>query len=196
MNQNVDRGRKSRRAALRLKRSRYHSGRHPRATRHTGLGEAGLPTAGVDKALAENTALIEKQKENLMRLQADFENYRRRTRNEMKEMKLAAGAGLITELLPILDNFSRALEAPAKELEGFVDGVRMIRDMLIDQLVEAGLERIEAEGKPFDPNIHEAVAVDASGEHEENTIVNVLQEGYRVRGRLMRPAMVRVARSS
>lgn len=131
----------------------------------------------------------------MLRIKAEFENYRKRAKRDREEFRKTAAMDLIREILPILDNFSRALENPGSSLEGFVQGITMISSQFEGLLKESGLERIEAAGQAFDPNLHEAVSVDTSGEHPENSIVEVLQEGFRVGGKLLRPAMVRVARS-
>ncbi len=129
-----------------------------------------------------------------MRLQAEFENYRRRTRKEVEDIKTTASADLIEALIPVVDNFSHALKSPVTSLEGFAQGVQMIQNQFLSLLKEKGLEPIDAEGKTFDPKFHEAVAVDTSGEHPENQVVEVLQPGYAVRGKLVRPTLVKVSR--
>ena len=154
------------------------------------------PLASTEAELStEMQALLDRQREQTLRLRAEFENYRKRTKREMKEVRETAGAGIVKEMLPILDNIVRALQSPGDSLEGFVEGVRMISNQLESLLRESGLEPIKAMGEPFDPNIHEAVAVDSSGDHPEDTVVEVLQEGFQIKGRLIRPAVVKVSRS-
>lgn len=188
--------RAERRAGLRLKRRRYHGANHLHNRLPRGGYSVPAPQEPVENqtAVAEYEALIEKHREHLMRLQAEFENYRRRTKKEVQTIKETASYDLLQNLLPVLDNFRRALDAPSTEGQGFADGVRMIYSLLRNQMMEAGLEIMEAKGKPFDPKFHDAVEVDSSGEHEENTVVDVLQDGYLVKGRLVRPALVKVAR--
>lgn len=143
---------------------------------------------------AELEQLLARQRDQTLRLQAEFENYRRRSKKELEELRETANSNLMKEFLPILDNFARALQNPGTSLESFVEGIKMVNGMFGNTLKSAGLERIEAEGQPFDPNIHEAVMIDNSGEYPENQVVEVLQEGFMLKGKLIRPAMVKVAR--
>lgn len=133
--------------------------------------------------------------QRFLRAQADFENFRRRTRQEKEDMMKYAAADLIASLLPVIDNFERALEAgkasdPASSL---LQGVEMIYKQLKDTLASAGLEEIDCLGKPFDPFQHEAVMREPSEEHEEGTVIEVFQKGYRFKERVIRPAMVKVS---
>lgn len=188
--------RAERRLDLRLKRRRYHGATHLRKKPHHNGFSKPAPAEPIeaDQVAGDFEATIAKHRDHLMRLQAEFENYRRRTKKEIQTIKETASYDLLQNLLPIVDNFQRALESPPAEAKGFVDGVRMINSLLKSQLKEAGLETMEAKGQPFDPKFHDAVEVDESGEHPENTVVDVLQDGYLVKGRLVRPALVRVAR--
>jgi molecular chaperone GrpE len=188
--------RAERRMDLRLKRRRYHAANHLHHKPHHNGYAAPVPAPELEGGQATVVAedVLARQREHLMRLQADFENYRRRSRKEVQTIKETAAYDLLQNLLPILDNFQRALESPPAEAQSFVEGVRMIQSLLKSQLREAGLEPMDAKGQPFDPQIHDAVEVDSSGEHPENTVVEVLQDGYTVKGRLVRPALVKVAR--
>lgn len=187
--------RSQRRLPLRLRRRRYNETellrRHLRNRRPSTGAHSQTNGSGAD---AESTALVERAREQMLRLQAEFDNYRRRSKKEADELRETANANLVKEFLPILDNFSRALQNPGNSLEGFVDGIKMVSNLFTQTLKSAGLERIEAVGQPFDPNFHEAVLVDNSGEHPENHVVEVLQEGFVLKGKLIRPAMVKVAR--
>jgi molecular chaperone GrpE len=185
-----------RRLGMRLKRKRYHGATHLHHRPHRDGYTATHPieeAAGTEGA-AEYEELIAKQREHLMRLQAEFENFRRRTKKEVQTIKDTASYDVLQGLLPILDNFQRALDAPSTDAQGILEGVKMIYGLLKHQLREAGLETMDVKGKPFDPQYHDAVEVDSSGEHEENTVVDVLQDGYMVKGRLVRPALVKVSR--
>jgi len=150
-----------------------------------------------EEKLSRELESIQKEKEELFgqlqRLQADFDNYRKRTKEEREQVADNALAEFMKSLLPVLDNFERALES-AGENEGFTSGVRMIFKQLKETLEKEGLETIEAEGKVFDPYIHEAVVQVDSSDHEENTVVEELQKGYKFRGKLVRPSMVKVAK--
>ena len=133
-------------------------------------------------------------KEQLLRTQAEFDNFRKRTRREMQQQTEMANQALVEALLPVLDNFERAISAPGETVEALLTGVQMVRKQLVDILEQAGLERVDALGQPFDPNLHEAVATGEAGETPDNHVMEVLQPGYLLKGRLVRPAMVRVAR--
>lgn len=182
-----------RRLACRLRRERFRPGRPARLGRRARVGVLnGIAEAGGGAAQTE--ALLEKQREQVLRLQAEFDNFRKRSRREIVRIKETATIDLMAGLLPAIDNFDRALDQPGDSFDGFVDGVRMIQSQITGLLRDAGLTKIEAEGTAFDPNLHEAVMVDSSGDHPENNIVEVLQEGYQINGKLVRPAMVKVAR--
>lgn len=133
-------------------------------------------------------------KEQLLRTQAEFDNFRKRTRREIQQQTEMANQALVEALLPVLDNFERAISAPGETVEALLTGVQMVRKQLVDILEQAGLERVDALGQPFDPNLHEAVATGEAGETPDNHVMEVLQPGYLLKGRLVRPAMVRVAR--
>jgi molecular chaperone GrpE len=126
----------------------------------------------------------------LRRLKAEFENSRKRQEREVSRLLETASERLVVELLPVLDNLDRALEA-----EGDIrEGVRATRDQLADVLGNEGLLPIASDGKPFDPNVHEAVMGQASDEHEEGTVLQTFQRGYVLNGKPIRPAKVVVAR--
>ena len=132
------------------------------------------------------------EKENrYLRLQADFENFRRRTRQEKEELAAVVTQNLLKDLLPFLDNFERALAAEGDE-GGLRAGVEMMYKQLVEALKKEGLETIEAKDKPFDPNFHQAVMRVEDAEKEDGTIVAELQKGYMVKGRVIRPSMVQV----
>ena len=132
--------------------------------------------------------------DTLRRVQADFENYRKRVLREQTALVERATERLIEDLLPVLDSFEGAL-AHASAAEGpekIVDGVNGIRAQLVSVLEKNGLERIEADGAPFDPNQHEAVLQDEGD--AEPRVAETMRTGYRLKGRVVRPAMVRVTR--
>ncbi|WP_251422202.1 nucleotide exchange factor GrpE [Veillonella agrestimuris] len=127
------------------------------------------------------------------RLQADFENFKRRTHQEKEQLAGFIKGDIITDLLPVLDNFERAVQAPAEgDAKVFLDGFIMIHQNLMALLSKHGLATIDAVGQPFDPNLHQAVMRVPSDEFESNTVSEVLQTGYTVDGRCIRPAMVKV----
>lgn len=133
--------------------------------------------------------------ETLRRVQAEFENYRKRVIKEQTALVDRATEGLIEQLLPVLDSFELALKNAAVDgfdVENVRKGVELVYAELLGVLEKAGLSRIEAEGKPFDPNVHEAVMQeDGDG---EPVVTDVLRTGYTLKGRVLRPAMVKVSR--
>jgi molecular chaperone GrpE len=129
----------------------------------------------------------------LLRLQADFDNYRKRSRAEKDEMVDYATFDLVRRLLPVIDNLERACVAAEGSPEGLVGGVSMIARQLKELLEREGLQTIDCKGKPFDPQCHEAVLTEESGDHSPNTVVDELQKGYMMKDRVLRPSMVKVA---
>jgi molecular chaperone GrpE len=133
----------------------------------------------------------------LKRTQADFENYQKRNQREREQERKFAHKALAHDLLPILDNFDRALEAASKAGESgpTIEGVRMVQAQLLEVLKRHGIEPIEARGKPFDPNLHQAVLEQPTAEHPPGTVVDVLARGFTMYDRVLRPSSVVVSRS-
>jgi molecular chaperone GrpE len=128
------------------------------------------------------------------RTAADFSNYRRRIDDEREGLAQFSNALLIGKLLSVLDDFDRALETvPADTHEGWVDGIRLVERKLRGLLENEGVTPIEALGQPFDPNLHEAVVHEETADYPDNEVIGELQRGYRLRDRVLRPALVRVA---
>ncbi|MDV5063623.1 nucleotide exchange factor GrpE [Veillonella sp. YH-vei2232] len=128
------------------------------------------------------------------RLQADFDNFRRRTNQEKEQLSGFVKGNVLADLLPVLDNFERAVQSPAEgDAKTFLDGFVMIHQNLMATLQKHGLAPIEAVGQPFDPNLHQAIMRVETDEYPEDTVVEVLQTGYTVDGRCIRPAMVKVS---
>jgi molecular chaperone GrpE len=128
------------------------------------------------------------------RLAADFENYKRRTRQELADRTQYANEELLRKLLPILDNLRRALDhAPEGIDRNWSDGLRMVVRQFEDTLQAQGVSPIPAVGEKFDPSKHEAIAREETDEHEEGTIVEEMQPGYRLHERVLRPTLVKVA---
>ena len=133
-----------------------------------------------------------------MRSAAEFENYRRRTERERRELSEAAAADLIRDLLPIVDDFERALSsADAASGAGpeFRRGVELIHKQLIEALRKRGAQPFDSVGQPFDPSWHEAVAWEPAGDRPDGEITAELRRGYRLGTRLLRPAQVKVAKA-
>lgn len=155
------------------------------------------PIARDGPALSEQVTklLAEKQEltDTLVRRQADFENYRKRIERERQTDHHRGIEGLIESLLPVLDGFERALAAHDDPgYENYRKGFELIYRQLENILSKKGLEQIDAEGKPFDPNLHHAVEQIESADYPDGTVIGVLQAGYIFHGKILRPAMVRV----
>jgi molecular chaperone GrpE len=143
-----------------------------------------------------DTAALWELQNRFLRLQADFENFRKRTDRERMEFAEYAGERTVRDLLPVLDDLERAIEAsskPGSASEEFVKGLELIYVRMLDTLKKQGLEPIETDGAVFDPHQHQAVQRVESDEHEEGAIVGEFQRGYTFKGRLLRPSMVQVA---
>ena len=136
--------------------------------------------------------------DRLLRNTADFENFKKRATRERQDAVKFANEGLMQKLIPAMDNFEAALTAVqaggGDSAKSLLTGISMIHQQLKAVLVEAGLEEIESQGKPFDPNIHEAVSQAESTEYPEGHVMQQLRKGYRLRERLLRPATVIVAK--
>ena len=162
--------------------------------------EAGADAA-LDAAPALETALAERDQaraeraelwDRFLRKQAEFDNLRKRVAREREEILQFAAMETVHGLLPVLDDFERALKAPV-EGDEYRKGVELIYKRLYDALVQAGLAPIETAGQQFDPHSHQAVDTVRSDHHEDHAIVEEYQRGYQFKGRLLRPAMVKVA---
>ncbi len=131
----------------------------------------------------------------LQRLRADYANYQKRVHKERESDRRYAAVPLITELLNVLDNFERAIDAAEAEeaSPGLLHGIRMIYEQLLDTLQRHGVQQIEAEGQPFDPDAHEAVTKQETDHVPPGTVIRVLQRGYKLHDRVVRPAKVAVA---
>lgn len=143
----------------------------------------------------ENEALkvkLAEGEERLKRLQADFENFRRRTRQEKEELSAVVIQDFMKDLLPLIDNFERAMAAEAADAAAFQQGVDMIFKQLTEVLKNKGLECIDTAGAKFDPNFHQAVMRVENPDLEDDTIAMELQKGYMVKGKCIRPSMVQV----
>ncbi|RJX22854.1 MAG: nucleotide exchange factor GrpE [Ammonifex sp.] len=141
---------------------------------------------------AENRA--QEYYQQLLRLRADYENLRKRVNKEREEFLHFAGEALVASLLPVLDDFERALKSPGDKVSDFLAGIEMIYRRLSETFTHEGLEVIPAVGALFDPTRHEAVAFEEDGEHPANTILEELRRGYTFRGKVLRPALVKVAK--
>jgi len=153
------------------------------------------PEAQLAQANAERDQLAAEKAELqnlLLRTRAEFDNARRRQERERSEFLQFAAMDLVKEILPILDDFERALKVETKD-QDYAKGVGLIYQRLFETLKKLGLEPIETEGKKFDPEHHQAVERVETEEHEDQAILGEFQRGYNFKGRLLRPAMVKVA---
>jgi molecular chaperone GrpE len=145
----------------------------------------------LQKLKVERDTLIDR----LARLQAEFENARKRTAREQQEFRDYALADAIKALLPTLDSFERALQTASGEKSEFRGGIELIYKQLQDALLKLGLRAIPAKGEPFDPHLHEAIEMVETTEAADHQILEELQRGYKLKDRLLRPSMVKVARN-
>lgn len=157
--------------------------------------KAAEDAASTDAKIAE--AAVADMKQRYMRLQADFANFKKRTASEKLQISEVVKMEVLQNVLPVVDNFERALQVPqdklTDDLKSFVDGYEMIYKQLMTVLEKEGVVKIDAVGKPFDPNYHQAVMRVASDEYDNDVVVEVLQEGYLLGDKTLRPAMVKVA---
>jgi len=151
-------------------------------------------TSALKAELLEAKTQAEEYFNYLQRLKAEFDNFRKRTVKEKEEISKYASERIISSLLPVLDNFERALESAKKnkDFDSFSQGVEMIFRQFMKILEEEGLRPIEAVGKPFDPNLHEAMFREES-DQEENIILEELQKGYYLKDKVIRPSRVKVS---
>jgi molecular chaperone GrpE len=167
--------------------------KHPRDP-HDG-DEPEPATAPLEAKVAELEATLAESKDKFLRLAADFDNYKKRMRQEQLETIQHASAELIARLLPVLDDLQKALDHKPDQIdESWVKGLELSVRKLEDALATHGLQPIESVGARFDPKLHEAIGHEDSTEHPEDTVVSELRRGYRIRDRVVRPALVKVAR--
>ncbi|HEV2488557.1 MAG TPA: nucleotide exchange factor GrpE [Candidatus Acidoferrales bacterium] len=157
-----------------------------------------METAAAESAVAEQVQKYADEKKDLtntlVRLQADFDNYRKRVERERHQERHRGAEALVERLLPVLDAFDRAIAAHGGDADDeFRKGFELIRKQLADALAKQGLERIETEGKEFNPHFHHAIERVETPERRDGAILGELQAGYSFHGKVLRPAMVRVA---
>ncbi len=165
----------------------------------TNAGESGPSSEageGCLELLALKEAELKQEKDRFLRVAADLENTRKRLEREASEGVCYANESLLREILPVVDNLERAIEHSEKEADykSLLDGVRMTLKGFIDGLAKFGCKPVEAIGKSFDPNYHEAIMQQESSEHEENQVMVEVRRGYTLNDRLIRPSMVVVSK--
>jgi molecular chaperone GrpE len=154
--------------------------------------DAAVADSELQKLKSERDTLLDR----LARLQAEFENSRKRAAREQQEFRDFATADAIKALLPALDSFERALQTPSTQLNEFRNGIELIYKQLQDALNKLGVRPIPAKGERFDPHVHEAIEMVDTTEVPDHQVMDELQRGYKLKDRLLRPAMVRVAQNS
>ena len=131
-----------------------------------------------------------------MRLMAEFQNFKRRVAREKSDIHAYANEKIVGELLPVLDNFERALDTEGGDFEAYAKGMQLIFEQLKKALENAGLEEIKAKDEAFDPNVHNAVMTECLEDKEDGTVTKVLQKGYKLKDKVIRPSMVAVNKKS
>jgi molecular chaperone GrpE len=164
-----------------------HEPANPEATQRSGQ-EPGDVTAEREQWIAEKAALNDR----LLRAHSDFQNLRRRTEQQRVEVYDSATAEALRALLPVVDDFERALRAEAADKK-YVAGIELIYNRFAETLKKLGLEPMDSKGQPFDPQIHHAVDMVETDDAPDHTILEEYERGYNFKGRLLRPAMVKVA---
>lgn len=137
---------------------------------------------------------VQENEEKYLRLYAEFENYKRRIQKENQTMKAYKAQDVLNDILPTIDNIERALQIDGEDeqFKSLKKGVEMVHESLLNALSKNGLEKIDAEGQQFDPNVHQAVVQDENPDYESGQITQELQSGYKLKERVLRPSMVKV----
>lgn len=144
--------------------------------------------------IAELEAKLEEEEDRFLRLRADFDNMRRRNQLDKEAAVKYRSQNLLTDLLPVIDNFERALqvEVTSEDAVALYKGIEMVYNSLIEATKKEGLEIIPATGEPFDPNVHQAVMQEQDADQESGIVLKELQKGYKLKDRVIRPSMVSV----
>jgi len=165
-------------------------------------GSEDQPSPGAEQAQGERVSEVEKLRaerdvlvDRLARMQAEFDNARKRAQREQQDYRDYALTDIVKTLIPVMDSFDRALQSSPEKSE-FHLGVELIHKQLLDALTKIGVQPISAKGQQFDPRFHEAIEMVDTGDAKDNEVIDELQRGYKLKDRLLRPAMVRVARNS
>jgi molecular chaperone GrpE len=161
------------------------------------LDEQESKIAQLEAALLSSEAKIKEQQESVLRAKAEVENMRRRTEQEIDKARKYALGRFAEELLPVIDNLERAIQAFDAENElvkPILEGVELTHKTFVDTIDKFGLKVINPEGETFNPDQHQAMSIQESPDHEPNTVMFVMQKGYELNGRVLRPAMVMVSK--
>lgn len=165
------------------------------------MEDEGAATAATDPAPALADEIMELRKERdslhdrLLRQAAEFDNYRKRVDRERRDLSQMAAVDFVQELLPVIDDFERALQSDAPGAESYRQGLEIIHRALMEMLRKRGVTPIDAVGTPFDPQIHQAVAYEDAPDRRDGEVMEQFTRGYRLGDKLVRPAMVKVAKA-
>ena len=163
----------------------------------SGFGEQEAKIAQLEAALLSSEAKAKELQDSVLRAKAEMENMRRRTEQEVDKARKYALNKFAEELLPVIDNLERAISAADVEHEAvkpLFEGIELTHKTFVDTIAKFGLKEINPEGETFNPDYHQAVSIQESPDHESNTVMFVMQKGYELNGRVIRPAMVMVAK--
>ncbi|UXI00760.1 nucleotide exchange factor GrpE [Photobacterium sp. TY1-4] len=155
--------------------------------------------AELEAALLTSEAKAREQQDGVLRARADVENMRRRTEQEIDKARKYALTKFAEELLPVIDNMERAIEMADKNeaaVQSMIEGVELTLKTMMDTVEKFGLKQINPQGEAFNPEFHQAMSIQESAEHEPNTVMLVMQKGYELNGRVVRPAMVMVSKAA
>ena len=159
-----------------------------------------LDLEAMRQAMAAFQGQIDEQKEGVLRAQAEVQNVRRRAERDVENAHKFALDKFSSDLLPIIDSLERALDAAeqvdSEAVQGMKDGVALTLKMFVDTLAKHGIDQVDPMGEPFDPQLHQAMSMVPNPDVEPNSVMAVMQKGYRLHGRLVRPAMVVVSKSA
>lgn len=153
----------------------------------------------LEAALEASEAKVQEQQDSVLRARADVDNMRRRSEQEVEKARKFALEKFASELLPVIDNLERAVEMADKEdetIKPMLEGVELTLKTMMDTIDKFGLKAINPQGQPFNPELHQAMTIQESAEHEPNTVMMVMQKGYELNGRVVRPAMVMVSKAA
>jgi molecular chaperone GrpE len=159
-------------------------------------GAADAAFEASEEQISKLRADLEDASDRVLRAQAELDNYRKRARRELEDERRYASMPLLRDLLPVVDNIQRAIDAAEKspQASGLLDGIKLVAQSLVSVLAKHDCKKIEALGQPFDPAFHEAISQQPSAEYEPNTVTLVAQDGYTLYERVVRPAQVIVSK--
>ncbi|WP_053054708.1 nucleotide exchange factor GrpE, partial [Vibrio cholerae] len=160
------------------------------------IDEKEAKIAQLEAALLVSEERVKEQQDSVLRARAEVENMRRRSEQEVDKARKFALSRFAEELLPVIDNLERAIQAADGEVEAIkplLEGVELTHKTFVDTIAKFGLKEINPHGEVFNPEFHQAMSIQESAEHEPNTVMFVMQKGYELNGRVLRPAMVMVS---